>query len=403
MHILMISDVYFPRINGVSTSIDSFRSELLNLGHRVTLICPEYPEAHVLARAGDHVDDEDLLRIPARSVIFDPEDRMMRFNVIVGLIPILRGRAVDIVHIHTPFVAHYAGVKIARALKVPVVESYHTFFEEYLYNYIPWLPKSWLKRAARFFSRSQCNDVDALIVPSTPMRNTLMTYGVKTAMHIIPTGLNFTQFCTPAQSDFRAQLGITAEQPLLLFVGRVALEKNIDFLLTMLPFVLEKIPNALLVIAGEGPAERHTQQRIEHLGIQASVKCVGYMRRDGALQDAYRAADVFVFASRTETQGLVLVEALALGTPVVALGVMGTLDVLNHEGGCVIAPDEPRAFAHEVARLIQDPARHAHMANCAVTYAMSWTAEQKTQQILSQYTELIKQNHTAKHDNGLMH
>lgn len=402
MHILMISDVYFPRINGVSTSIDSFRSELRALGHRVTLICPEYPEAHALARASDHLDDEDLLRIPARSVIFDPEDRMMRFNVIGGLIPILRSRAVDLVHIHTPFVAHYAGVKIARALKVPVVESYHTFFEEYLYNYIAWLPKSWLKSAARFFSRSQCNDVDALIVPSTPMRNTLMTYGVKTPMHIIPTGLNFTQFCTPAQSDFRGQLGIAAGQPLLLFVGRVALEKNIEFLLTMLPFVLKETPNAVLVIAGEGPAERHINQRIDQLGIRASVKCVGYMRRDGALQDAYRAADMFVFASRTETQGLVLVEALALGTPVVALGIMGTLDVLNQEGGCVIAPDEPRAFAEEINQLINSPARHQHMTEQAVHYAKSWSAEQKTQQLLIQYTQLTEKKAPAQSDNGLM-
>lgn len=403
MHILMISDVYFPRINGVSTSIDSFRSELHALGHRVTLICPEYPESHALARASDHVDDEDILRIPARRVIFDPEDRMMRFNVTCGLIPILRSRAVDLVHIHTPFVAHYAGVKIARALGLPVVESYHTFFEEYLYNYIHWLPKSWLKNAARFFSRSQCNDVDALIVPSTPMRNTLLTYGVNTPMHIIPTGLNLTQFCTPIAHDFRAQIGITAEQPMLLFVGRVALEKNIDFLLTMLPFVLEKNPHAILVIAGEGPAERHIKQQIDQLGIHASVKCVGYMRRDGALQDAYRAADVFVFASRTETQGLVLVEALALGTPVVALGVMGTLDVLNAEGGCVIPAEEPRAFAEAINHLINTPAHHQHMTEQALHYAKCWSAEQKTQQLLSQYAQLIDKNSPAQSDNGLVH
>ncbi len=385
----MISDVYFPRINGVSTSIDSFRNELMALGHRVTLICPEYPESRTLNRAHDHTDDESVLRIPARAVLFDPEDRMMRFNIACGLIPLLRTRAIDLVHIHTPFVAHYAGMKIARALGVPIVESYHTFFEEYLYNYIRWVPKSWLKSAARFFSRSQCNEVDALIVPSSPMRDALQTYGVVTPMHIIPTGLNFKQFCTPKQSDFRAELTITPDQPLLLFVGRVALEKNIDFLLTMLPFVLAKNPNAILVIAGEGPAERHVRHRVDALGIRASVKCVGYMRRDGALQDAYRAADLFVFASRTETQGLVLVEALALGTPVVALGIMGTLDVLDPQGGCVIALEEPRAFAETVNQLINDPTRQQQLAENAVRYAQSWSAAQKTQQLLIEYTQLI--------------
>lgn len=385
MHILMISDVYFPRINGVSTSIQSFRSELIASGHRVTLICPDYPESHTLERAGDQLDDEDILRIPSRSVLLDPEDRMMSYGAIINLVPILRGRNIDLVHIHTPFVAHYAGVKVARALAAPVVESYHTFFEEYLYNYIRWLPRNWLKRAARFFSKSQCNAVDALIVPSSPMRDALQTYGVATEMHIIPTGLNLDEFRTPPTSDFRARLSIRDDQPLLLYVGRVALEKNIDFLLTMMPSVLREKPEAILVIAGEGPAESHLQRKVADMELQASVKFVGYMRRDGALQDAYRAADLFVFASRTETQGLVLLEALALGTPVVALGIMGTLDVLHADGGCVIAPEDPSGFADAVNQALSQPDRYQQLVDQAPRYADTWTATQKTQQLLDMY------------------
>lgn len=391
----MISDVYFPRINGVSTSIQSFRSELIASGHRVTLICPDYPESHSLERAGDQLDDEDILRIPSRSVLFDPEDRMMGYGAIINLLPILRGRNIDLVHIHTPFVAHYAGVKVARALAVPVVESYHTFFEEYLYNYIRWLPRNWLKRAARFFSKSQCNAVDALVVPSSPMRNALQTYGVGTEMHIIPTGLNLDAFRTPPESDFRARLSIREDQPLLLYVGRVALEKNIEFLLTMMPFVLRQTPDAILVIAGEGPAESHLQRKVADMGLHASVKFVGYMRRDGALQDAYRAADLFVFASRTETQGLVLLEALALGTPVVALGIMGTLDVLDADGGCVIAPDTPSGFAEAVNTVLTHPEQYQQLVNQAPRYADTWTAAQKTQHLLDMYRERLGRHTTS--------
>lgn len=391
----MISDVYFPRINGVSTSIQSFRSELIASGHRVTLICPDYPESHSLERAGDQLDDEDMLRIPSRSVLFDPEDRMMSYGAIINLLPILRGRNIDLVHIHTPFVAHYAGVKVARALTVPVVESYHTFFEEYLYNYIRWLPRNWLKRAARFFSKSQCNAVDALVVPSSPMRNALQTYGVDTEMHIIPTGLNLDAFRTPPESDFRARLSIREDQPLLLYVGRVALEKNIEFLLTMMPFVLRQTPDAILVIAGEGPAESHLQRKVADMGLHASVKFVGYMRRDGALQDAYRAADLFVFASRTETQGLVLLEALALGTPVVALGIMGTLDVLNADGGCVIAPEAPSGFAEAVNKVLAHPEHYQQLVDQAPRYADTWTATQKTQHLLDMYRERLGRHTTS--------
>lgn len=395
MHILMISDVYFPRINGVSTSIQSFRSELIASGHRVTLICPDYPESLTLERAHDQHDDEDILRIPSREVLLDPEDRMMSYGTIINLMPILRGRNIDLIHIHTPFVAHYAGVKIARALAAPVVESYHTFFEEYLYNYIRWAPRNWLKWAARFFSKSQCNAVDALVVPSSPMRDALQNYSIGTEMHIIPTGLNLDAFRTPPESNFRARLSIRDDQALLLYVGRVALEKNIDFLLNMMPFVLKETPEAILVIAGEGPAESHLQRKVADMGLQASVKFVGYMRRDGALQDAYRAADLFVFASRTETQGLVLLEALALGTPVVALGIMGTLDVLDTDGGCVIAPDDPFGFAEAINQTLNQPDRYQQLVDQAPHYADTWTSAHKTQQLLGMYRQQLASHTTS--------
>lgn len=384
----MISDVYFPRINGVSTSIDSFRSELITQGHRVTLICPDYPEAKSLERAGDHQDDDDIIRIPARAVILDPEDRMMVYQSVLQQIPTLKTQAIDLIHIHTPFVAHYAGLKIAQALGKPVIESYHTFFEEYLYNYIKWLPRPWLRFMARRFSKRQCNAVDALIVPSTPMRDTLAAYGVTTPMHIVPTGLDLAQFRTPPGADFRQQNGIAADRPLLLYVGRVALEKNIDFLLNMMPSVLKQHPTALLVIAGEGPAERHLRHRAAAMNLESSIQFVGYMRRDGTLQDAYRAADLFVFASRTETQGLVLLEALALGTPVVALGAMGTLDVLDPQGGCVIAPDHPAQFAAALSELLGTPALQIERAQQAVRYADSWSSKQKTALLIDRYTQL---------------
>lgn len=385
----MISDVYFPRINGVSTSIDSFRSEMRAQGHRVTLICPEYPEARNLARAADHTDDPDIIRIPSRSVILDPEDRMMRYGEILRLIPSLQSLSIDLVHIHTPFVAHYAGLKLARALGTPVVESYHTFFEEYLYNYVKWLPKSWLKFMARRFSKSQCNSVDALIVPSSPMRDILHAYGVRTTMHILPTGLDLDQFRTTPITDFRSELGIRTDQPLLLYVGRVALEKNIDFLIDMFPTIRKQHPEAVLVIAGEGPAEGHLRRRVRALDLDNAIRFVGYMRRDGTLQDAYRAADLFVFASRTETQGLVLLEALALGTPVAALGAMGTRDVLDAAGGCLIPPDHPSEFANAVNSVLQTPDRLVQMAREAMRYADSWSAEQKTAQLIDHYVDLV--------------
>lgn len=138
MKILFISDVHFPRVNGVSTSIETFRRNLQLLGHTVHLIAPEYgtPAA----------DETGILRVPARRVPFDPEDRLMRYGWVMKQLDRLRGEHYDLIHVQTPFVAHYLGVKLSYLLDIPCIETYHTFFEEYLYHYIPLLPK-WVTRS----------------------------------------------------------------------------------------------------------------------------------------------------------------------------------------------------------------------------------------------------------------
>jgi glycosyltransferase involved in cell wall biosynthesis len=234
MRILMISDVYFPRVNGVSTSIRTFRRELIAQGHHVTLVAPAYPIATD--------DDADIIRVPSRGVPRDPEDRMMMRGHIKRLLPTLVERNFDVVHIHTPFVAHYAGVHLAKRLNVPVVESYHTFFEEYLYHYVPFVPRGIMKLIARRFSVSQCNAVDRVISPSRAMHSTLTDYGVRGAIDILPTGLEQSQFRLGDGARFRNRHGIELGRPALLYVGRVAHEKNIDFLLHMFKEVLPTIP-----------------------------------------------------------------------------------------------------------------------------------------------------------------
>src|SRR5882672_7440282 len=246
MKVLMISDVYFPRVNGVSTSIQTFRRELTALGHEVDLISPAYPVPYT--------EDGHTLRVASRFIPLDPEDRLMRPRKVRALLPWLRDRGYDLVHIQTPFVAHYLGIEIADALGVPRVETYHTFFEEYLFHYVTVLPKGVLRALSRRFSRKQCNCMNALIVPSSPMRDKLAQYGVQVPMHVIPTGIPMAEFSAGNGDVFRIHHGIEQDRPMLLFVGRVAFEKNIHFLLGALELALAHIPDLLLTIAGEGPA-----------------------------------------------------------------------------------------------------------------------------------------------------
>ena len=381
MRILFVSDVYFPRINGVSTSIQTFRTELERLGHESVLVCPDYP--------GPTESETNIVRIPSRYIPLDPEDRGMKWSRVARLDRALAGERFDIAHVQTPFLAHYAGLRYARLAGIPVVATYHTLFEEYLYHYVPFAPKRALQGLARRFSRRQCNALDAVVVPSGPMRDTLAAYGVTAPMHVIPTGLLPDAFQGGNATAFRARHGIAPGRPMLLFVGRVAFEKNIDFLLRMLVHVRRSIPDVLLVVCGAGPAEGRLKRLARDLRIEDNTLFVGYLDRSTELLDCYRAADLFVFASRTETQGLVILESMACGTPVVALAVMGTRDVLREGEGARIAPDDPEGFADFVTRLMRDTSAREELSRRATAYAATWSASATAAHLVQLYAELL--------------
>jgi len=379
MNVLMLSDVYFPRINGVSTSIETFRHALAKADVTTTLIAPAYP--------GSTTDDTTILRIPSRYLPVDPEDRIMRRRAIRELLPRLRELAPQVVHVQTPFIAHYTGLDIAQSLGVPCVASYHTFFEEYLYHYVPFAPRSWLKAAARRFSRTQCNALDGIVVPSSAMRDTLSAYGVTQPMHVLPTGIPESGFQGGDGDYFRERYGIAPERQVLLFVGRVAHEKNIGLLVEMIHRLRQTHPDALLVITGEGPALTPLRAHCARLGLDEHVRFLGYLDRHHELHDCYRAADLFVFASHTETQGLVLLEAMALGTPVVAIADMGTKDILGPQRGCRIAPHDAAGFASVVAEVLADPSLRQQLAQEARAYARTWSADVMGQRLADLYRQ----------------
>lgn len=383
MKILMISDVYFPRVNGVSTSIRTFAQSLRESGHTVHLVAPDYPQRTA--------DEAWVTRIEARQIVFDPEDYLMKWSALQAYMATLHPGDYDVVHIHTPFIAHYAGLRIAKQLQVPVVETYHTFFEDYIHHYLPWMPRTLAVRMARWVSRKQCQDVDAVVSPSAQMRAVLQQYGVRTPMTVIPTGLDAERFI-PGNGDlFRAQYQIAPQRPLLLYVGRVAYEKNIQFLLEMLLLVKEDQPDVLLVITGEGPAEPMLKKMVRDKGLQAHVQFLGYLDRSVGLSAAYQAADIFVFSSKSETQGLVLLEAMAQATPVVAIAELGTASILVQERGALIAEDDEVHFAKQVQTLlINHKYRHQIGMQGKHYVEQVWSSSAQADKLLSCYQGLLQ-------------
>jgi len=313
VRVLFISDVYFPRVNGVSTSIHTFRQDLASCAVETLLVAPRYePEL---------AEEHGILRVPATRVPGDPEDRRMSWRALMRTLDALPHGAFDLVHIHTPFIAHYAGVRCARRAGVACVATYHTFFEEYLHHYLPVMPRAVGRLLARSFTRSQCAAVQALIAPSEPMRAVLEAYGV------------------------------------------------------------------LLVIAGEGPARAALRAEVAARGLTAHVHFAGYLERGSALLDCYAAASVFVFASRTETQGLVLLEAMAQGVPVVSTAELGTRSVLPGSGALIVA-EERHAFAAAVVRVLGDAQLRAEMAMRGRAHARTWSSAAMARKLAGIYAAL---------------
>ena len=384
MNILFISDVFFPRVNGVSTSINTFATELRALGHQVTLIAPSYTD--------EDKQEEWIVRVPSHKIYFDPEDRLMNFGKLKALLPWIRDKHFDVIHIHTPFTAHYVGIHFGKKLDIPVVETYHTFFEDYLHHYLPFIPQFISRKLARTISRRQCNAVDGIVSPSKPMLDVLKQYGIKTPAEVVATGLDDSSFARVDGEHFRMSHDIPLAQPMLLFVGRVAHEKNIGFLLEMHVELIKKHPDALLVITGEGPAEESIKHSIDKLGISNKVRMIGYLDRSHELIACYKAADIFVFASKSETQGLVLLEAMAQGTAVVAIAELGTKSILIEGEGVLIAKDDINDFADKVSVLLSDAPKRQMIGDKGRQYAQEkWGAGVLAKKVAKFYKSTINQ------------
>ncbi len=377
MRALLVSDVYFPRVNGVSTSIATFRADLAACGVETTLVAPRYE--------GNGACDESVIRVASARVPGDPEDRRMRWRALLQALEIAARRPFDLVHIQTPFLAHYAGVRQARAARTACLATYHTFFEEYLHHYAALLPRVMGRALARTFTRSQCRQVDALIAPSEPMREVLARYGVAVPIHVVPTGLPADRFAPGDGARFKALLELPAERPVLLYVGRIAHEKNIEFLVHSYARARREVPQALLLIAGEGPAESTLRRLVAKLGLERDVRFAGYLDRERTLLDCYAAAHAFVFASRTETQGLVLLEAMAQGAPVISTAELGTRSILKPESGALVAPERVEDFAAAIVRVLRSEALRREMATRSRAYAERWSSLEMARRLVEIY------------------
>jgi glycosyltransferase involved in cell wall biosynthesis len=217
------------------------------------------------------------------------------------------------------------------------------------------------------------------------MLRILKDYGVTTHSEVIPTGIEPASFELGDREKFRKSYNIPQDRPVLLFVGRVAHEKNIGFLLKVVDCVRKQIPEVLFVIAGEGPARESLARDAKVLGLMQNITFIGYLDRHTELNNCYRSADIFIFSSRTETQGLVLLEAMAQGVPVVSTAELGTKDVLRDGLGVWIAKEELSDFTDKVVKMLQDTDARKSVGDSGRDYAFGWSASKQAERMLTFY------------------
>jgi 1,2-diacylglycerol 3-alpha-glucosyltransferase len=280
------------------------------------------------------------------------------------------------------------GMRLAKYLKIPYVYTFHTLFEEYI-HYIPLLPKEFKKPIISAMIRRFCNQCSAIIVPTPKIKDYLLSKKVNKPIEIIPTGIKTDLISCADGALMRKFYEIEKDEVLLVYVGRLTEEKNIPFLLRSVAKILKKNKKVKFLIAATGPKEAHYKALAETLGIAKQTIFAGQIKSP-EIFNYYAAGDIFVFASTTETQGLVIAEAKAAGLPTVAVDAQGINDVLIDGQDGFLVPQDENIFASKLSNLVTDSTLRKKMGAKAFKNSATLSSHHMAEKILKLYRSLIK-------------
>ena len=334
MNIVMVTNTFTPHVGGVARSVAAFSTEYRRCGHRVLVVAPEFPDMPL--------DEVDVVRIPAIQN-FNGSDFSVVLPIAGLLTETLDAFQPEVVHAHHPYLLGMTALRIARYREIPLVFTHHTLYEQYT-HYVPGDSPT-LKQFVIELATHFANLTDQVFSPSESIVSLIKERGVQAPIAVIPTGVNLERFSCGVGPRFRTAMGIPEEAFLVGHVGRLAPEKNLKFLAEALAVFLKANNRAQVLVAGVGPSEQEIQAIFSRNGLVERLHVTSVLD-PSQLADAYNAMDVFAFASKSETQGMVLTEAMAAGVPVVALDASGVREVVKDEyNGRLLHEETPEAFA----------------------------------------------------------
>ncbi|HEY8996136.1 MAG TPA: glycosyltransferase [Lacunisphaera sp.] len=381
MKICMMTNTYLPHVGGVARSVSTFAEEYRRLGHQVLVVAPEYDGPPLRRRQAEIVE-----RVAAVQN-FNGSDFSVRLPLATTRSTRLDAFRADIMHAHHPFLLGDTALRIGASKNVPVIFTHHTRYEDYT-HYVPFNSPA-LKEAAINLSTLFANLCDGVIAPSESIAKLIKKRGVETPIAVVPTGVDVAGFAAGNGARARRKFRIPANAFVVGHTGRLAPEKNLEYLTRAVALFLKTHPSARFLVVGGGPSEEEIRRVCAEQGVTSQLILTGKLT-GRALHDAFRAMDVFAFASLTETQGMVLAEAMAASLPVVALKAHGVVEVVNDEkNGFMLSARAPVAqFAHRLGTLHDAPDRRRQFSRAAMKTAENFSQRHCAELALDFYTQI---------------
>lgn len=380
----MFTNTYLPHVSGVARSVETIRDDLQTLGHDVYVVCPTFP--------GATTSTETILRVPAIQN-FNGSDFSVRIPLPGAIRRHLHEFNPDIIHAHQPFLLGDAALRAAREWARPLVFTHHTMYEDYT-HYVPGNQER-LRQFVIRLSTDYANFCDHVIAPSESVAELIRRRGVESTITVIPTGIDPAFFAGGNGRKIREELGIPASSKVIGHLGRLAPEKNLDYLAEAIAVYLGQKAGAgrYCLIVGGGPSEDRIVTIFQDRGVADRLYMAG-KRTGQELANAYAAMDLFAFASKTETQGMVLAEAMAAGKPVIALDAPGAREVVHSSAVGRLLPGDAdaEAFAGALAEFPLTGDAYRKHSEAAAARAREFSREHCTRRLTGVYERLDRQS-----------
>jgi glycosyltransferase involved in cell wall biosynthesis len=359
MKIAFFSDSYKPYQSGVTISLFLFKKYLEKLGHDVFVFAPGYP----------HFIEEEKNVFRTLSIAAPYAGFRLALPGYFGISNKIKDIQPDIIHLYSPFQMGLTGRYIAGKLKIPIVYTFHTLFTEYL-HFLPFIPVFLTRPLIIKYLNWFCKNCEYIIVPTLTAGKEFAGYGnTEKKLEIIPTGVDFKNLReNESNTDLKLNL---KDKKVLIYAGRLSKEKNLPFLVKTFKLILEKNRDTVLIFAGQGPWEKKLKTMAKELKISENVFFTGELKHKDVFQ-LLKRADLFLCASKTETQGLAVLEAAVMGVPIIAVAAGGIKDIVSDGENGFLTEENESAFAQKVIYLLNNEKERLEFSEKARNKALAF-------------------------------